>query len=173
MDQDHPQLLPDPYPAPKVLGENDCYAKLLLHDYAGISGELTAISQYIYHYLTLYCSHPEVARTARMIAINEMHHLELLGKTIQLLGTPPVICCANRQGVQFWDARFVYYGNDLYDQLTANMKQEMDALRNYRNHQRDIHDPFIRELLDRIILDEEHHLRLFSQYRDELCRKAY
>lgn len=173
MDQDHPHLLPDPYPTPKVQGENHHYANLLLHDYAGISGELTAINQYIYHYITLNQSHPEIALTARKVAMNEMHHLELLGQTIQLLGKPPVICCTNHEYVQFWDARFVYYGDDLYDQLTANMKHEIDAIRNYRNHQREIDDPFIQGLLGRIILDEEHHLRLFAQHREELCHKSY
>jgi len=81
----HPKQLyslPDPYPTPRVMGKNPYYASILLEDYAGISGELTAI-----------------------------HHL--------------------------------------------------------------IDDPFIQELLERIILDEEHHLQLFKTCRDEFCTTFY
>jgi hypothetical protein len=45
---EHLYSLPEPYPKPKVTAENHYYASLLLQDYAGISGELTAINQSIY-----------------------------------------------------------------------------------------------------------------------------
>lgn len=164
----HPYSLPDPYPTPKVLGENHYYASILLEDYAGISGELTAIHQYIYHSLTSE-DHTKIATLTQQIAIVEMHHLKLLGKTIQLLGEYPIMYSNDHDLIRFWNAKFVYYGHTVYDKLSANMKHEMDAIQNYRRHQRLIDDPFIQELLERIILDEEHHLQLFKTCRDEFC----
>lgn len=53
------------------------------------------------------------------------------------------------------------------------MKHEMDAIWSYRNYQHRIDDPFIQELLEQIILDEEHHLQLFKTCRDEFCAIFY
>lgn len=172
----HPKQLyslPDPYPTPRVMGKNPYYASILLEDYAGISGELTAIHQYIYHYLTLEDCHTKIATLAHQIAIVEMHHLALLGKTIYLLGKYPVMHSNDHGLTRFWNADFVYYGDTVYDKLSANMKHEIDAIQNYRRHQHLIDDPFIQELLERIILDEEHHLQLFKTCRDEFCTTFY
>jgi bacterioferritin len=168
-----PYSLPDPYPKPRVTAENHYYASLLLEDYAGIAGELTAINQYIYHYITLQANYPEISILAREVAITEMKHLELIGKTIQLLGKRPIMRCNQDNVNRFWSAKFVYYGKDVYDKLSANIQHEMNAICNYRNHQRHIADPRIQELLERIILDEKYHLELFSQCRNELSNKFY
>jgi bacterioferritin len=169
----HSYSLPDPYPIPRVMGENHYYASILLEDYAGISGELTAIHQYMYHYLTSESHHANIATLTQQIAIVEMHHLELLGKTIRLLGKYPIMHSNDHGLIRFWNANFVYYGDTVYDKLSANMKHEMDTIRNYRTHQRLIDDPFVQELLERIILDEEHHFQLFKTCRDELCTILY
>ena len=71
------------------MDENHYYASILLEDYAGTSGELTAIHQYMYHHLTLQHSHLNISTLIREIAIVEVHHLELLGETIRLLGQFP------------------------------------------------------------------------------------
>jgi len=146
---------------------------MLLEDYAGISGELTAINQYIYHYITLQDSHPNIAILARQVAITEMRHLEMIGKTIQLLGKLPIPQSNNSGLLKYWSAKNVYYGDSIYDKLTGNIKHEIDAIRIFRSHQQCIDDPFIQELLQRIILDEEYHLWLFSTFRDEFCNCFY
>lgn len=169
----HPYSLPDKYPVPRVTEKNPYYASLLLEDYAGISGELTAITQYIYHSITLESTHPAIARLTRHIAITEMHHSELLGKTIQLLGKFPVMRCIHNDSITFWSAKFVDYGNDVYDKLTANIQHEAHALHSYKTHLRLIADPFVCELIERIILDEEYHLRLFSRFQKELYYDFY
>lgn len=165
----HPYSLPEPYPAVQVVGQNHHYAALLLQDYAGIAGELTAINQYIYHYITLQNSYPAIATAARHIAITEMHHFELLGKIIQLLGKSPAVHFPDYGGMRYWSSKFVFYGGNIYDKLSCNIQHEADAIRSYRNRVRCIDDPGIQAVLERIILDEEHHLRLFSKFRDELC----
>lgn len=146
---------------------------MLLEDYAGISGELTAINQYIYHYITLQDSHPNIAILAQQIAITEMQHIRMLGKTIQLLGKFPIPQNRDSGFLEFWSARNVYYGESVCDKLSANIKQEMVAIRMYRDHLRRIDDPFIKELLKRIILDEEYHLWLFANFRDDYCNSFY
>ncbi|HAK73436.1 MAG TPA: manganese catalase [Sporomusaceae bacterium] len=160
--------LSEPYPEVQVSGENLHYAALLLQDYAGMAGELTAINQYIYHYISLQHTYPAIADAARHIAIIEMHHFEMLGKTIELLGKAPVVHFPDYGGMRFWSSKFVYYGGNIYDKLTCNIQHEADAIRSYRNRLRQIADPCIRAVLERIILDEELHFHVFSKLRDEL-----
>jgi bacterioferritin len=167
----HPQFhysLPEPYPIPRVVGENSYYASLLLQDYAGMSGELTAINQYLYHYITLQDSHPAISVLARQVAITEMHHFKLLAKLIHLLGELPIMHCVNHGAVRFWNAKYICYGETVYDKLSANIRHETNAIHNYRNHQQHINDPFIQEVLERIILDEQYHLRLFLHFREQV-----
>ena len=146
---------------------------MLLEDYAGISGELTSINQYIYHYITLQDSNPNIATLARQVAITEMHHLGMMGKTIQLLGKLPIPQSRDSGCIEFWSAKNIHYGESVFDKLSADIKHEMDAISMYRSHLRRIDDPFIKELLKRIILDEEYHLWLFTNFRNDFCDSFY
>ena len=155
--------LPNPYPEPRVLRPNHNYALILLEDYAGSVSELTAINQYFYHYLTFEEKYENLAELEECISIIEMYHLELLGKTIQMLGLPPKYWTLNNNRPTFWNASYVCYGKDVCDRLFADIAAEEKAIKQYRLHQKMIDDPYIKELLERIIMDEEHHLQLFRQ----------
>ncbi|MFZ5651131.1 MAG: ferritin-like domain-containing protein [Bacillota bacterium] len=160
--------LPFSYPEPRVVRPNRYYAMLLLEDYAGAVSEMTAINQYFYHHLT-FEKYPDLAELEECVSIIEMHHLELLGETILLLGVPPEFRTLTNNRQTYWDASFVYYGSDLCDRLASDIAAEKAAIQNYRIHQYMIEDPYIRELLERIIKDEEHHLKLFSEAAARYC----
>lgn len=161
--------LPAHYPEPRVVGPNHYYATILLEDYAGIVSEMTAINQYFYHYLTFDKKYEELAELEECIAIIEMYHLELLGKTIQLLGVAPEFRTLTNNHTVYWNASYVYYGQDVCDRLAADIAAEKMAIQNYRLHQQLIGDPYIKELLERIIMDEQHHLQLFTKYAQKYC----
>lgn len=167
---DHWCALPDPYPEPRVTGKNRQYAMLLLEDYAGTISETTAINQYFYHYLT-FLEYPDLAELEECVAIIEMFHMELLGKVIRLLGVSPRlrVLCNNRP--VYWNGSYVYYGKKICDRLAADIKAELGAIEQYRRHYQMIDDPYIRELLQRIIKDEEHHLNLFREAAAKYCPK--
>ncbi|HHV08286.1 MAG TPA: bacterioferritin [Firmicutes bacterium] len=162
---------PAPYPEVKVTAPNPYYATLLLEDYAGQVSELSAINQYVYHHVVLEPDFEEVADLLECIALVEMHHLEILAETILMLGVDPRYrTIAKNETEQYWDASFVYYGTSLCDRLTADIASEWAAIANYRRHQNMINDPYIRNILERIILDELHHIMLFNQMVDKYCR---
>lgn len=161
--------LPDPYPEPKVLHPNEYYAMLLLEDYAGAVSELTAIHQFIYHHLVFDEDCQELAELEEGVAINEMHHLKMLGETIRLLGVAPKFRTFTDNSPIYWKANFVYYGSNICDRLAADIAAERSAIVQYRRHQKLIDDPYIQTLLDRLILDEEHHLRLFREAALKYC----
>lgn len=161
--------LPVPYPEPRVVRPNQYYAMLLLEDYAGAVSELTAINQYFYHYLTFYEKYGDVAELEECVSIIEMLHLELLGKTIRLLGVEPEYRTLTNNRPVYWSASFVYYGQGICDRLAADIAAEKMAIRNYRLHQQMIDDPHVKELLERIIMDEQHHLQLFTGCMQKYC----
>lgn len=160
--------LPYPYPEPRVTRENHYYAMLLLEDYAGNVSEMTAINQYFYHYLT-FEKYRDLAELEECISIIEMYHLELLGETIRLLGVNPEYRTLTHNRTNYWSASYVYYGNNICDRLAADIAAEKSAIQQYRFHQSLIDDPYIKELLERIILDEEHHLKLFRDAAAKYC----
>lgn len=167
----HKCAYPAPYPEIRVSGRNPYFAGLLLEDYAGQAGELTAINQYMYHHFVLEPRYEEVADLLSCIGLVEMHHLEMLAETILKLGVDPRYRTIERNGTErYWDSTFVFYGTALCDRLTADLAGEWAAIANYRKHQQMINDPYVKQILERIILDELHHAQLFNQMIEKYCR---
>ncbi len=161
--------LSEPYPEVRVEGPNPFYARLLLEDFAGVVSENTAINQYLYHHLTLK-DYPDVAELEECIAIVEMHHYEILGELILLLGEEPRIGVLEDSTFRYWSGSYVYYGKGICDRLAADIAAEMAAIRNYTLHREMIHDRYVSEILTRIIQDEEYHLKLFREKLVKYCR---
>lgn len=163
---------PAPYPEVRVVGQNPYYARLLLEDFAGRTSELSAITQYIYHHFVLEPEYEEVANLLRCIVIVEMHHLATLGEVIEKLGVDPRYRIIEKNETEkYWNANFIFYGTALCDRLATDIAGEWAAIANYRKHQQMINDPFIKKILDRIILDEFYHIKLFSEMTEKYCAK--
>lgn len=153
-----------PYPKVEVEGKNLEYAKILLEDYAGIVSEETAINQYIYQRFEKFSDNQLFSETLGKIAMVEMHHLELLGETIKLLGINPIfrITEKNYNCLTYWSSSFVDYSVDIVEMLKNDIKIEEEAIRNYQYHISIINDKFIQRLLFRIIEDEKQHINCFK-----------
>lgn len=151
-----------PYPEIKVERKNPQYAELLQDDYAGIVSELTAITQYTYHHFVSGDINKEVSDLVKGIARVEMKHLELLGEAIIKLGGDPLFRGSFSNRGQFWNGYYVSYSKTIKRILLDNIDAEKKAILQYKRHIELIHDPNIQKLLQRIILDEEYHLTLFT-----------
>ncbi len=151
------------YPVPKVQSKNMKYAKLLLKNYAGNTSEDTAVHLYTFQNMILSNGYPQIANDLFHISVVEMHHLKLLGKTISLLGMSPEFITYNSDNKQYWSSKNVDYITSLKDILNLNIKQEQTAIQQYLEHYEIIKDPYIRNLLKRIIEDEKIHLEYFQK----------
>lgn len=160
-----------PYPEIKVEGENLYYAELLSQDYAGMVSETTASMLYSYQHFNTFNSNEEFSKVIEEISVVEMMHLEMLGKTIKLLGKEPIYkTCESRSGdCVMWSATNVSYDSDIKDMLKTNIRGEMTAIKNYEHHKKIIDDKYIKELLERIILDEKRHIEIFETLLSKLC----
>lgn len=147
-----------PYPSIKIEKENKKYASYLLADYAGLSSELTSITQYSFQNFAKFDEAKEFSYTLEQIAIVEMKHLEILGKLIKLLGvTPKYLDLKNN----LWSSKNINYTLDIKTMLKSDIELEEKAIKNYQEHLKLIDDKYIKGILKRIILDEEKHLECF------------
>lgn len=149
-----------PYPDIKVEKENIEYAKLLMYPYASMISEDTATHLYMYQSFIL---DDNIGKILENIAIVEMHHLEMLAKTINLLGLKPEY----KSNDIPWTSNYVNYNTNLKDILKINIEAETLAIKNYQNLIKVINDKYIRKMLERIIVDEEIHLKIFNDLYNE------
>lgn len=149
-----------PYPGIKVEKENIEYAKLLMYPYASMVSEDTATHLYMYQSFIL---DNNIGRILENIAIVEMHHLEMLAKTINLLGLKPEY----KSNDIPWTSNYVNYNTNLKDILKINIEAETLAIKNYQNLIKVINDKYIKKMLERIIVDEEIHLKIFNDLYKE------
>ncbi|MDP4160190.1 MAG: ferritin-like domain-containing protein [Bacillota bacterium] len=165
---------PSPYPAVEVLSRNISYAEILMDDYAGVVSEFTAINQYLYHHFFFKQIDEELGVLLKNVSINEMLHMEILAGTIEKLGGNPVIrgSKSSLQG-NFWSGKFICYGTNLCEQLKADIDSEYKAIKEYQKHICFIRDSRVQTILQRIILDEEVHIRLFNQALQRFCGREY
>lgn len=159
-----------PYPEVKVEEKNSYYADLLSEDYAGRVSETTAVLLYSYQHFNMFDSNKEFSKIIEDISIVEMKHLEMLGKTIKLLGKEPIYktCEASRGDCVMWSASNIDYSSRLKEMLEFDISAESNAIMTYQNHKKVIKDKYIKNMLDRIILDEKRHLEIFKNLYDGL-----
>lgn len=159
-----------PYPEVRVEEKNPYYADLLSEDYAGRTSETTATLLYSYQHFNTFDSNEEFSKIIEEIAIVEMKHLEMLGKTIKLLGREPIYktCEASRGDCVMWTASNIDYSTRLKEMLEVDIREEGKAIKIYESHKRLIKDKYIKNMLDRIILDEKRHLEIFESLYEGL-----
>lgn len=151
-----------PYPELRVERQNPKYAAMLSLAYAGQEGELPTILSYIYGSMVCANALPEMLReTLRCIAVSEMRHLEMLGELIFMLGGDPRFCTSNkRMGI---NTAMLPYKVSPAEVIAQAISGEKKAIKLYENLIVSIEDKYVREVLRRIIKDEEHHLKIFSE----------
>lgn len=153
-----------PYPNPQVERKNTLYANILMQDYAGVVSEETAIHLYSYQTFLDIDNFEQFQDVIEKIAETEMRHFSLLGKTIALLGVDPIfaaIDCQNSEQI-YWSSSYVNYTTNIESILLTNIKSETTAIKNYDEQMKIIDDKYIKNLLSRIIEDEQNHLRIFN-----------
>jgi len=145
-----------PYPEIEP-SKNLSQAKMLMPSYGGSAGELTAVLTYCFQ---SYISpkQPELAKALMGIAKVEMHHHKLLGDAIFKLGGYPIMGARS-----YWNGSFVNYTLDPKKFLQQNIAAEENAIINYEHTILSLSDESVKMLLERIILDEEQHIKIFRE----------
>lgn len=159
--------LKEPYPPAIASAPNESYARLIRSSFSGRDSELSAVMAYFYQSMKFCECSPDLHDTLMQIAICEMRHLELLGKLIISLGCEPkFFCClppnANPGGWWVAHPSIIKYTANLGEALKFDIAAEKAAIDEYKSVMNYVDDVGIKELLKRIIADEEEHIRIFS-----------
>jgi len=139
----------------------------LLNVYAGNISELTATSQYSFQsfYLNEY---KDLSNLIEQIAMVEMYHLKILAKLILLLGLTPYYVTYDCRNTPIpWNSDNIDYTVDYRDMLLSNINSEIIAIRDYNKLIKETNDPNIKNILRRIIMDEERHMEIFNELLKE------
>lgn len=145
-----------PYPSINVV-ENPSEAKLLMPLYAGSQSELSAIMTYAFQkYVTP--KYPKIAKTLEGIAIVEMRHHALLGEAIYALGGYPIMGART-----YWNGSFVNYALNPKTYLKQNVNSEQNTILNYEHTLLNLTQDSLKSLVERIVLDEQIHVKLFKE----------
>lgn len=147
------------YPAIAVSEPNLQYARMLLPSLAYAKSETSAILTYMYQHWTLSCDFPRIGNTIFRIGKVEMHHMNMLGELITLLGLRPAFCFDRRS---CWNGNMIDYTTNIAFALRNNITDEEAAVQFYRNTAQKIKDPKICGILERIAMDEALHVEIFK-----------
>lgn len=93
-----------------------------------------------------------------------MRHLHLLGQLITALGGNPIYRSYPYKRPAFWSSGVLQYQGNKEKALHISIAGEQEAVESYRHLSKLIQDSGVTAVLQRIILDEEVHIRLFQQY---------
>lgn len=135
---------------------------MLYDDFSGEEGELTAITQYIYEHIE-FKGQPQISNILLKIAIGEMRHVGILGEIIKKLGGKPIYI--NSQN-KYWTSQNVKYSFcNLDEMLEYNVKAEEKAIEGYKKAIRYTNNIYLRNVFERIILDEQKHKEIFMKLK--------
>lgn len=151
--------LETPYPVLSEKSPNRFYVSLLLNLYASSASEMTAVLQYAYqsHYFKTYSE--ELEKVITGISIVEMQHINLLQNAIMAFGGQPKYI--SPRGI-YYSARSVDYASDFAPMLLSDISSEKAAVKAYKDAAELVSDNELKELLLRIMEDEELHCKILE-----------
>ncbi len=164
-----PLIVDKPYPATDDICP-DCRAlRIISPAYASSTGELNAVLQYNYHAVNFQAKgFEEYAELIDGIAVAEMMHLKLLGKTVCALGALPVYTACPPAGFNFYSAKFVSYSRTLRNMIEDDVLAERHAVMSYARMLDRLRNDKVSEIISRILEDEKLHLQAFTQLLDKI-----
>ncbi|MEO3705961.1 manganese catalase family protein [Trichormus azollae] len=165
----------------KVDESNPNFAQLLLEQFGGATGELTAALQYWVQ--SFHIENPGIRDMLQDIAIEEFGHLEMVGKLIEahtkntdqteaykstlfaLRGIGPHFL--NSQG-QAWTASYLNEGGDVVRDLRSNIAAEGGARQTYEELIKLATDQGTKNTLLHLLTREVSHTQMFMKALDSL-----
>lgn len=150
------------YPEINVEDKNTEYAKILLNLYSGRNSEETLFHTFFYQSLI---TDNEYKNILKQISDVEITHLEILGKLIKLLGIEPMFIFPNNidNGFKIWNSSFINYEKNKEKIILENIQDKENIINSYKEAYEKINDKYIKNIINRILLDEEIHISIFKE----------
>lgn len=151
-----------PYPEIKVCNKNARYVPMIIGNFAGPRSEMTAITQYLYYSLVAE-SDDETASVMLGISKVEMHHLYIFGSLVRQLGADPRLWNISNGRRRWWSPGYNKYPNNIKLMIKNAIDDEQLTVKTYTKQIELIADQNIKDILERIIIDEQLHIDILKQ----------
>jgi Mn-containing catalase len=157
------------------------YAQLLLEQFGGATGELSAALQYWVQ--SFHVENAGIKDMLQDIAIEEFSHLEMIGKLIevhtknvdQTEAFKSTLFAVRGQGPHFldsqgsaWTATYLNEGGDVVRDLRSNIAAEAGARQTYESLIKMATDESTKEILVHLLTREISHTKMFMKALDSL-----
>ena len=129
----------------------------MLDNMGGVKSEMNAVSLYFYNNLVTQ-KYEKIALCFHKVSIVEMHHLSIFGQLAWNKRKSKTMARERNRKV-FWSPAYNEYSMDLGDLLINAINSEKITIKKYHRQAECIQDPNIIAILNRIILDEEKHVK--------------
>lgn len=156
-----------PYPTITIASPNQRYANMMLDNIGGKNSEISAMSLYFYNHL-ITREHQEISACFHNISIVEMQHMEMFGQLTLLLGEDPRLWTQYFPRKQYWTPAYNRYSMKMKELMANAIQSEKDSITKYQRQAQAIEDSNIQELLNRIIIDEELHVKILTELSEGL-----
>lgn len=158
-----------PYPPIQINGVYPEYGYMLLSNIGSSNSEVNAVSLYTYNKIITSPGFKEISDTFHAISIVEMHHLDIFSQFCLLEGVDPRWWSCDQGNFEYWSPQFHAYPKELSCLLKYAIQGEQDAIKKYQQQAAIICDENIVKMLERIILDEQHHVELLNNLLCKYC----
>lgn len=160
---------------------NPRFAQLLLEQFGGATGELTAALQYWVQ--SFHTEHPGIRDMLQDIAVEEFSHLEMVGRLIevhtknadQTEAFNSTLFAVRGKGPHFldsqgsaWTATYINEGGDVVRDLRADIAAEAGARQTYESLIKLAPDTKTKEVLVSLLTREIAHTKMFMKALDSL-----
>ncbi|BAZ05005.1 manganese catalase family protein [Calothrix sp. NIES-3974] len=167
--------------AVKINSPNPRYAQLLLEQFGGATGELSAALQYWVQ--SFHVEDPGIKDMLQDIAIEEFSHLEMIGKLIEAHTNDidnsetyqSTLFAVRGKGPHFldsqgsaWTANYLNEGGDVVRDLRANIAAEAGARQTYEALIKLAPDEGTKETLVHLLTREISHTKMFMKALESL-----
>lgn len=161
-----------PFPSMSGIVADRRVADIISPAYAAPGSELVAILQYVYHMQYFEAEGMnDVAHTYHRIFVAEMMHLDILGKMLIKLGVDPVYVCRPPLRQNFFTSSWVSYSKAPKQMLLDDINGEMRAIADYRLMITRLGGNTVGEMISRIVMDEEMHLKALKEIYTKIAQK--
>ncbi len=171
----------DPIHTVDVKEPNPRFAQLLLEQFGGATGELSAALQYWVQ--SFHMENPGIKDMLQDIAIEEFGHLEMVGKLIEIHtknvdqteAYKSTLFAVRGMGPHFldsqgnaWTASYLNEGGDVVRDLRANIASEAGARQTYEALIKLATDEGTKKTLEHLLTREISHTQMFMRALDSL-----
>jgi Mn-containing catalase len=171
----------EPIHTVKVNDANPRFAQLLLEQFGGATGELSAALQYWVQ--SFHVENPGIRDMLQDIAIEEFGHLEMVGRLIeahtknvdQTEAYKSTLFAVRGMGPHFldsqgnaWSANYLNEGGDVVRDLRANIAAEAGARQTYEELIKLCPDQGTKQTLVHLLTREVSHTQMFMKALDSL-----